>query len=261
MKFVEADYPPARKQAGEEASVVLRLTIAADGTVSDAAVETSAGADFDAAAIAAARQFVFEPAEIDGKPAAIRILYKYEFVIKREAKTTGDLTGIVRNRKNKQPLAGITLTAGGQTAVTDADGRFAFPDVAPGKHAVTLSGPDITALRTEETFEAGKQLDAVYDVHAGREAAPEDKDDLEIVVVAPPLQKAIASVSIAADQARRVPGTQGDVLKVVESLPGVARAAAGSGQLVVWGAAPQDTRVYVDGVRCRGCTTPAACAR
>jgi outer membrane receptor protein involved in Fe transport len=36
---------------------------------------------------------------------------------------------------------------------------------------------------------------------------------------------------------------------VVENMPGVARATVGSGALVVWGAAPQDTRVYVDGVR------------
>ncbi len=45
-----------------------------------------------------------------------------------------------------------------------------------------------------------------------------------------------------------MPGTTGDVLKVVENLPGVARASIGSGQVVVWGAAPQDTRVYLDGV-------------
>jgi len=46
-----------------------------------------------------------------------------------------------------------------------------------------------------------------------------------------------------------VPGTSGDVVKVVDSMPGVARSAAGSGALVVWGAAPRDTRVYFDGVR------------
>src|SRR5690606_25455622 len=34
----------------------------------------------------------------------------------------------------------------------------------------------------------------------------------------------------------------------VESLPGVGRPAVGSGQLVVWGASPEDTRVYLDGV-------------
>src|SRR4029077_2704819 len=47
---------------------------------------------------------------------------------------------------------------------------------------------------------------------------------------------------------RRVPGTQGDTLKVVQNLPGVARSAFGSGQLIVWGASPKETRVNVDGV-------------
>src|SRR5581483_3125064 len=50
------------------------------------------------------------------------------------------------------------------------------------------------------------------------------------------------------DEARRVAGTQGDALKVVEDLPGVARASLGSAQLVVWGSAPEDTRVLVDGL-------------
>ena len=58
----------------------------------------------------------------------------------------------------------------------------------------------------------------------------------------------MVSTEVQAEQATRVPGTQGDVLKVVENLPGVARSAAGAGTLVVWGSAPQDTRVYVDGV-------------
>jgi hypothetical protein len=80
------------------------------------------------------------------------------------------------------------------------------------------------------------------------EPEPEDGDDLEIVVVAPPLRREVVSTSVRADEASRVPGTSGDVLRVVESLPGVARSAAGAGQLIVWGAAPQDTRVYVDGV-------------
>jgi TonB family protein len=249
VRFVEAAYPPEEKAAGRQATVVLRLTIGVDGVVSEVAVETTAGAAFDAAALAAARQFMFEPAEIDGKPAAIRILYKYEFTITREARTTGDVTGVVRNRKTKKPLAGIALGVGGKTAVTGADGRFALRDLQPGRQAISLSGPEITALRTEETVEADKATDVVYDVTPEEKVDPADKDDLEIVVVAPPLQKQVASVTVAADQGRRVPGTQGDVLKVVESLPGVARAATGSGALVVWGAAPQDTRVYVDGVR------------
>jgi TonB family protein len=249
--FVEAEYPPAEKAAGRTASVVLQLTIAADGTVADAQVATSGGAVFDAAAVVAARRFVFAPAEIDGRPAAIRILYRYDFVIavERHVKATADLTGVVRERATHRPLGGITLAAGGKRAITGVDGRFALADLPPGRQVVALAGPGVTALQAEEALEAGRRTDVIYDVSPEEKSAPGEQDDLEIVVVAPPLQKAIASVTVAAEQGRRVPGTQGDVLKVVESLPGVARAATGSGALVVWGAAPQDTRVYVDGVR------------
>jgi hypothetical protein len=53
---------------------------------------------------------------------------------------------------------------------------------------------------------------------------------------------------VRTEEAKRVPGTQGDTLKVVQNLPGVGRSAFGSGALIVWGSAPQDTRVNVDGV-------------
>ena len=56
------------------------------------------------------------------------------------------------------------------------------------------------------------------------------------------------------------PGTQGDTLKVVQNLPGVARASFGSGQLVVWGAAPQDTRMPSTAFTFRCSITAAVCA-
>ena len=46
---------------------------------------------------------------------------------------------------------------------------------------------------------------------------------------------------------RDLSGKTGSTL-LLHSLPGVARASFGSGQLVVWGAAPNDTRIDVDGV-------------
>ena len=250
--FVEADYPEAERARGRAAAVVLRLTIDATGHVQDANIVESAGPDFDAAATSAVRRFVFEPGEIDGKPSPIRILYRYEFTLKAETPKTGVFDGVIRDRASQKPQADVTVALdSGQHAKTDANGHFHIEDVPPGPHAVTLSGEHLTALRTEETFEAGKKVDATYDVQGAAAAAPTDgpQDDLEIVVNAPALEKSVVATTVSTDEAKRLPGTQGDVLKVVESMPGVARAQVGSGALVVWGAAPEDTRVYVDGVR------------
>jgi hypothetical protein len=50
------------------------------------------------------------------------------------------------------------------------------------------------------------------------------------------------------DEVRHLAGTQGDTLKAVQNLPGVARSPFNGGLLVVWGSAPNDTRTYADGV-------------
>ena len=61
-------------------------------------------------------------------------------------------------------------------------------------------------------------------------------------------EPAPVSARVDAEEARRVPGTQGDAIKVIENLPGVARAGLGSGDVVLWGAAPSESRVLVDGI-------------
>src|SRR5262249_22548455 len=164
---------------------------------------------------------------------------------------TADFEGLVRDRQTKKPIAGVRVTlSGGAQATTDAEGRFAFGDLSAGPRTVTLSGDALTPVATEERLEPGKRLVATYEVEPKKSPAPgEEEDDIEIVVTAPRIDKQVTSTEVAADQGRRIAGTGGDVLKVVENLPGVARSAVGSGQLVVWGAAPEDTRVYLDGLR------------
>lgn len=253
VTFVEAPYPESEKAAGQQASVVVQIAISATGAVDSVSVVKSAGPAFDAAALAAVRKFHFDPAEIDDKPAPIRIQYRYDFVLKAEAPATGELEGTVRVRGTGAALAGVRIELdNGLSAETDAEGKFSFKDLEPGPRKVTLSRADLKALQTQETVVAGEKLQASYEVDLAPAQAPEnadDADDLELVIVLPTLTKQVVSVKVDADQARRVAGTQGDVLKIVENMPGVARASAGSGQVVVWGASPEDTRVYVDDVR------------
>ena len=65
VRATQPVYPPAKLTSGENASVALVLTLDETGRVTDVAVATSGGQDFDEAAIAAARDLKFDPAQRD----------------------------------------------------------------------------------------------------------------------------------------------------------------------------------------------------
>ncbi len=250
VQRAEAEFPASEVAVGKGATVVLQIAIDGKGAVAGVNVLESAGPAFDAAAVAAARRFVFEPATVDGQPIPVKITYRVQFTVteKMVKKLTADFEGTIRDRATKRPIADVKVALEtGQEAVTGDDGRFRIPDVVPGEHTVTLSGASIPIITTTETFEPSKKLDATYEVDKKRERTDPDEEE-EVIVTAPRLKKQVVSTEVQATQAQKVAGTQGDVLKVVENLPGVARAAVGSGALIVWGASPQDTRVYVDGI-------------
>lgn len=188
VRFVEAAYPAEEKAAGRSASVVLTLDISATGAVTRVVVAESAGPAFDAAAQTAASQFVFEPAEVDDKPAPSRITYRYDFVLKDEA--------------------------------PDSPPPSPLPPPSPPPPPSPLPSPSPPSSPVEEVEVRGRP-------RASRETN---------------------QTTIRAERAKKVAGTQGDVLKVVQNLPGVSRPPVASGQIVVWGSAPRETRVYVDGV-------------
>lgn len=63
ISTVDPNYPFAVSLGSQPVEVELLVTVAIDGHVSDAVVSGSAGADFDAAALEAVRQWRFEPAQ------------------------------------------------------------------------------------------------------------------------------------------------------------------------------------------------------
>jgi TonB family protein len=246
--FVEAEYPPDKKAANVTASVLLTIEIGADGKVGNVVVAQSGGPDFDAAAVAAVKQFEFEPAEVDGKPAPVKIDYRYKFEIKTQIVKLGpqvNFEGVVLERFTKKPMAGVKIVIKDTQveAVTDDKGHFEFVDVPLGMHKVELSAPKLVTVATEEELTKDQKKTVKYYVRIREEGIDE-----ETVVRASRIKKESVQTVIRTEEARRVPGTQGDTLKVVQNLPGVARSALGSGALIVWGSAPADTRVNIDGV-------------
>ena len=80
---VRIPYPEDARRRGVQGAVVFDLLIDAAGVVREVKLLDGPGFGLNDAALGAIRSFKFQPAEVDGKPVAVRIRYAYRFVLER----------------------------------------------------------------------------------------------------------------------------------------------------------------------------------
>jgi len=265
LKFVQAPYPEAALKLQKESVVVMALDVDAEGIVQRVELIESGGRDFDSAAMAAAAGFEFIPAEAgELGPVPVRITYRYRFVFEpppSKTTLTSSITqptapkpinflGAIREAGSRLPLnlATITLvptsTAGVRTSTeSDARGRFKFRGIASGTYQVEVTAPFFTKLSVTENLSSTEVLEVAYFVRRRQ------KNPYEIVVRAEAPRKEVARRTIQLEEVQRIPGAQGDAIRVIQNFPGVARSPYGVGLLIVRGAPPQNTGVFLDGQR------------
>ena len=256
-RFVEAAAPPSLATR-RDVDVVLSLDVDDKGAVTHVELRTSAGGDdagaYDDAALAAAKQFEFVPGTADGKPVPVQITYRYRFLLKPAAPPAPapsptappappsvPVSGLVRRAGDRTPLSGVSITVDDLDTLTDADGRFALPAVPVGPRVFKLRSGEIAPADQKLELHEGKRAEVVWYV-SGKERYTSTVRGKRVV-------QETVEYSLSGEEVRRIPGTQGDTLKAIQNLPGVARAPFGGGQIAVWGSSPGDTRTYVDGVQ------------
>src|SRR5690606_14884935 len=74
-----------------------------------------------------------------------------------------------------------------------------------------------------------------------------EAEGLEIIVTGERPPREVTRRTLARRELTKIPGTSGDALRSLPSLPGVARPPASAGLLIVRGSAPQDTNIFIDG--------------
>lgn len=262
LEFVQAPYPEEAKAAGLEGQVLLLIEIDETGAVTHVEALAPIGNGFDEAAMEAAWKFRFSPAEDATGPVPVAIEFAYGFVLDAAAREGAlpedapeevaelpvNLEGTLLEMGTRRPLSGfaVHLEAPGGRAEdvnTDEQGRFAFRGVPSGQVTVSAVHPgydratqaldvvegEVTSLRLwiRNQDYGADDLIGVYQ---------KEKDD-------------ITRRTLTVEEVRRIPGTFGDPVRVIQNLPGAARSPFGSGLLVIRGADPLDSAVYVDGIR------------
>jgi hypothetical protein len=167
--------------------------------------------------------------------------------------------GIVREAGSKDPLAdaevlleiprpGVSEDASLEekydirTVYTDDEGRFSMRGIPDGEFRVSYTLSNYEPSFSDETFSQKEKTQVVVYL------TPRQTSKFETVIRRRRAQKDVAKVSLSRDEVKRVPGTFGDPIRVIENLPGLARAPFAGGALIVRGANPQDSGTYFDGV-------------
>lgn len=250
VTFIDAPYPESAQAARREAAVQLVLTLDADGRVTAAELANApVGDGFDEAALAAAKQFVFRPAEIDGQPAPIRIGFTYRFQLAAEPPPpepeglSARITGQVREKGSGVPVPGapVGVPAQGLEVLADGAGRFTLVGLDPGDLEVVATSPDHRREALTLAVAAGEEVTIGFRLERLR------RSPYETIVRGEREKTSLTRRTLDQKELRTVPGTFGDPLRVVQNLPGLARVPYIIGLLLVRGSSPGDSVVMIDG--------------
>jgi len=144
--------------------------------------------------------------------------------------------GRVVDRATGEPIVGALIAVGANEGVSDDHGDFRVPDVELGRLEVVAIADGYQAYFGAARVGAVMTIRMTADGSSG-ETSP-------VLGPAP----AGAPLHLDTNQIRTQPGAGNDVLRALQSLPGVARTPYGLGGLALRGTAPRDTKVYLDGI-------------
>jgi TonB family protein len=256
-------YPPQAWEHDIEGDVILLLWVDEAGLVEAGEVVSTPGYGMELAALAAAKQMRFSPAELAGEPVKVKVRYTFRFRKPEQAtqalpplvgpqqqsqqqdqRPKGRLFGRVLQKGTGQPLAGaeVYLLDLDEAVLTDADGRF-DRQLTPGGYAVTVNVAQHYPFQTLERLEPGASLEVKY------YAEPKRYDKYRTIVWGDEGKALVGRTTLSEAEIYEVPGTVGDPIRVVMLMPGVTTSMSGLGYPVVRGVLPGDARYEMDGVQ------------
>jgi hypothetical protein len=162
---------------------------------------------------------------------------------------TGTIKGRIFNDLSNEPVpfANIAVAGTSTGAVSDLEGKFEIASVKTGFVRLQATSVGFEAFTTAEL--------QVINAHSIYIDVPMKKKSVELNAVeikASPFRKNIESPlslrRLSIEEIEKNPGSNRDISKVLQNLPGVASAVSYRNDLIVRGGGPAENRFYLDGV-------------
>lgn len=252
-QMVEPVLPSDASYPAPELEIVVELDVTATGTVAAARLLSGVGAPFDQAAVEAGSRLRFSPARLEtGEAVPVRVNFRFRMFAPLPPvpppppppePTTVRIE--LLEKGTRKPVEYAQVMAREQNVVlaegvTDAQGRFELLVVSSSTFTLDLLPSGHEAVVEDLSPSPGEVVERRYYVaRTGRSYETIVRGQLE--------RREVNKEVIRAETVAKVPGTQGDTLKVIQNLPGVARPSFGGAPLVLRGAAPGDSRFFLEG--------------
>jgi hypothetical protein len=161
----------------------------------------------------------------------------------------GRITGRVVNASTQQPIDGALVQLAGTalSAQSGTRGEFVIAAIPPDVYSLRVRAIGYRPyLVAEVVVGSGKPLEIT--VPLTPQPVVLEAVEVQPSYFVPPTQAIASTQDLGAEDVRRAPGVQEDVVRAVALLPGVAVTAAGRNDLIVRGGAPYENLFVVDGI-------------
>jgi outer membrane receptor for ferrienterochelin and colicin len=162
---------------------------------------------------------------------------------------TGSLKGRVYNIKNNDPLPFTNIIISGSTigSVSDLDGNFTFTGLKPGYVKLEASSVGFERIMTEEILVTNAKT-ASIDIAMKEIAVQISGVEITAAVFKRVEESPVSLKSLGIAQIEKSPGSNRDISKVIQSLPGVASSVSFRNDIIVRGGGPSENKFLLDGI-------------
>ncbi|HNS13581.1 MAG TPA: TonB-dependent receptor [Bacteroidia bacterium] len=183
----------------------------------------------------------------------MKFLYFFTFILLNHLQSvhaqTGRLKGRVYNNINNQAVSFATIYIGAENTgvVSDIDGNYEIENINPGIIDIKCSSVGYKEVLIKDLI-ISNITTTVLDIAMEQNIATLEEVLIRPVEFSRPIESPLSLRTINAAEIYRNPGSNRDISKVIQSLPGVASTVSFRNDIIVRGGAPNENRFYLDGI-------------